>query len=147
MNSPIRGLRNNNPFNIKKSRFTWLGKVSGLDPTFETFKTIDFGLRCGLKLLLTYVSRGINTPYKIIHRYAPTSENNTQNYISFVCRTSAGVKRFDPNQCITGLDDLLFLASRIIKYECHLSSSQMYAYGFQPNDLKNICNKFNLKFK
>lgn len=146
MNSPVRGLRNNNPFNIKKSRQPWLGKCLGVDKVFESFSLLEYGVRAGLKLLTTYVHRGIDSPNKIIHRFAPTSENNTQNYLDFVCRTLVGDKRLDVDKPINELDDLLFLAHRIIKYECHLSEGQLFAYGFDPVSLKQIFLKYKLKF-
>ena len=62
-----RGCRNNNPFNIKKSRHNWIGKIEGVDPTFETFVHIGYGLRAGIKLLLTYIDRGYdNIDHKLI---------------------------------------------------------------------------------
>lgn len=147
MNSPIRGIRNNNPFNIKRSKQPWIGKKPfPTDRTFEQFALMEYGVRAGLKLLLTYVHRGINTPSKIIHRFAPASENNTQNYIDFVCSSSRGVARLSPDSCINKLDDLLYLASRICKYECNLTIGQQYAFGLDVSTLNKIFHKFNLKF-
>lgn len=78
-----RGLRNNNPGNLRKSSSTWIGKLSpGQDSSFEQFKTIALGLRAMLKLLQTYIGRGNNTIAKILPTYAPSSDgNNTQQYI------------------------------------------------------------------
>lgn len=87
-----RGIRNNNPFNIKKSSNSWQGKVYkpsskyGLDPVFEVFKELDFGLRAGFCLLRNaYLFKGYDTPRKIISRFAPSSENNVERYLAFVC--------------------------------------------------------------
>ena len=53
-----RGIRNNNPFNIKKSPNKWLGKKSvSSDPVFEQFETMDYGIRAGIVLLRRYVKR------------------------------------------------------------------------------------------
>lgn len=81
-----RGVRNNNPFNIKLSNNSWLGKMKkNTDGTFEQFRTIDYGLRAGMQLLRGYIARGYDTPARIINRFAPSSENNVSAYISFVC--------------------------------------------------------------
>lgn len=87
-NFRTRGIRNNNPFNIKNSANTWLGKIPASqkkDKTFEEFVNIEFGLRAGIKLLRKYiVDYGLVTPYEIINRFAPSSENNTVNYVKYV---------------------------------------------------------------
>ena len=48
-----RGIRNKNPFNIKLSHNSWLGKVSNdknTDRVFEQFYQMDYGLRTGMHL-------------------------------------------------------------------------------------------------
>ena len=82
-----RGIRNNNPLNIRIGN-TWLGEVS--DPTdseFEQFCAVQYGLRAGFVILRRYIRRyGRNTIAKIIHAWAPTTENNTQSYIDAVSK-------------------------------------------------------------
>ena len=83
----IRGIRNNNPFNIKRSSSRWLGKVpfkDSTDPVFEQFTDIDYGLRAGFILLRNYIKRGDNTYRKIITRFAPSSENDVDSYLSYL---------------------------------------------------------------
>lgn len=81
-----RGLRNNNPLNIRKGN-EWQGEAKGFDPSFETFQTMAYGYRAAIKLLHTYYVRyGCNTIGKLITRWAPANENNTERYISTVCR-------------------------------------------------------------
>lgn len=89
-----RGLRNNNPLNVRKNiNNNWLGVVRpGSDPAFEQFETMVYGARCGIYLLRKYVRGGHDTISKIITRWAPESENNTQGYISEVERRS-GIPR------------------------------------------------------
>lgn len=81
-----RGARNNNPFNIIKNNVTWIGQVqNGSDDKFCQFKTMELGIRAGLKLLVNYNTfHALITPEQIITRFAPPSENNTQKYINFV---------------------------------------------------------------
>lgn len=82
-----RGLRNNNPLNIRIGN-AWLGEV--LHPTdlqFEQFIQIEYGIRAGFVLLRRYIKRyKLNTVPAIISRWAPENENATQNYINSVCK-------------------------------------------------------------
>ena len=82
-----RGIRNNNPGNLKIGNAAWQGKIDpsvNSDGTFEQFESYIYGVRAMTKLLINYINGGFNTLEKIIHRYAPTSENNTQAYINAV---------------------------------------------------------------
>lgn len=87
-NSKIpRGIRNNNPLNIRIGN-AWLGEVTHpTDNEFEQFVHISFGLRAGFILLKRYINRyKLNTIEKIISRWAPHNENNTRSYINQVAR-------------------------------------------------------------
>lgn len=81
-----RGLRNNNPFNIDKSKSNdWLGEVEGDDPREETFSKPVYGVRAGFILLFNYKKKyGITTINGIFDRFAPPNENNTEEYKKFV---------------------------------------------------------------
>lgn len=140
----IRGIRNNNPFNIKKSSYKWIGKVESNDPVFEQFKDLKYGCRAGLKLLLNYVRKGFDTPSKIIHRFAPTSENNTKNYIDFIVRNGRGLRYISPDEHIGDIDTLCYMASRMVKYECCLTSSQVVQLCLAPQNMVQYINMFNL---
>jgi hypothetical protein len=79
--SEKRGLRNNNPLNIR-SYETWLGQV-GHDGKFVKFKHPAYGIRAGMKILLNYYNKyGLKNINSIIHRFAPPNENNTEKYVS-----------------------------------------------------------------
>lgn len=85
-----RGYRNNNPLNIRYSRFNpWRGKIipnADKNNTFEQFADICYGYRAALSLLRTYIRKyGCDTVAKVIERWAPPTENNTQGYITDVC--------------------------------------------------------------
>lgn len=84
-----RGIRNNNPLNIRIGN-TWLGERGNpTDPAFEEFVTIEYGLRAAFCILRRYIRRyGKNTVPQIISTWAPASENNTQRYIDIVCQRS-----------------------------------------------------------
>ena len=80
-----RGYRNNNPCNIRKSPQKFVGEVDGIDKSFKTFSTMAYGFRAGFVILRTYIRKyKLDTIEKIINRWAPPSENDTDNYINFV---------------------------------------------------------------
>lgn len=81
-----RGIRNNNPLNIRIGN-SWLGEVSNpTDKQFEQFTTMYWGVRAAFIILRNYIVRyKLNTVEKIIQRWAPSTENNTSNYIKTVC--------------------------------------------------------------
>jgi hypothetical protein len=81
-----RGIRNNNPGNLAKTKETWVGQIDGPDPRFVTFRTAQLGIRALAKTLLTYEDKhGLRTLKDIITRFAPPEENDTEAYIAAVC--------------------------------------------------------------
>jgi hypothetical protein len=81
-----RGLRNNNPLNLRKG-VNWIGRA-GDDGAFDIFKSMYYGWRAGLKNFQTHHGRGENTITKLITKWAPPSENDTAKYIGFVAKSS-----------------------------------------------------------
>ena len=80
-----RGLRNNNPGNIRLSGTTYQGEVKSTDSAFKQFKTMTYGYRAMFVLLHTYQRKyGLNTIVAMISRYAPSNENHTEAYIEAV---------------------------------------------------------------
>lgn len=81
-----RGIRNNNPANIRRGcNWKGLAKVQP-DREFCQFVTMTWGVRALLVTLRTYVVKHhLHTVGEIINRWAPPSdENNTEAYIKFV---------------------------------------------------------------
>lgn len=80
-----RGIRNNNPLNIRIGN-TWLGERNNpTDDAFEEFVAIEYGYRAAFCILRRYIKRyHKNTITAIVSTWAPASENNTQRYIDFV---------------------------------------------------------------
>lgn len=98
-----RGIRNCNPGNIERSGIAWnnsfqtqsacesAGRV--WDTTFVVFYTMQDGERALGHQIATDLSRGQNTvrlmiagdPSQNFSGYAPSSENDTETYISNVC--------------------------------------------------------------
>jgi len=96
-----RGIRNNNPGNIvrTKPRTKWQGRVADDDLTdarFEQFENMPYGVRATARTLISYQDRhNINTVAGIIARWAPPNgvdqngigySQNTESYIREVCR-------------------------------------------------------------
>ena len=92
--SSVRSIRNNNPGNIKKTNTQWEGMTQEqADSTFVSFESPEMGVRALARVLNTY-----NTQYNLddisgmVSRFAPPTENDTQNYIKFVSEKS-GIPR------------------------------------------------------
>lgn len=114
-----RGIRNNNPLNIRKSKIQWMGLANKqTDPSFCVFMSMEWGVRAACKIIQTYILRHkINTVRGIIHRWAPPSDgNDTGAYVRAVCKGSG----MFPETCIdandsNALERLLF---QMAKVEC-----------------------------
>jgi hypothetical protein len=86
-----RGLRNNNPGNIRISATTYLGEaLPSLDKAFKQFREMRFGYRAMFVLLYTYQRKyGLKTIAQMITRYAPPADsNNTSAYVQRVSKDS-----------------------------------------------------------
>lgn len=85
MTTQSRGIRNNNPGNIRKGQ-DWQGlSKTQTDESFDQFDTPEYGIRAIEKILLSYKARGLDTVKEIITTWAPYEENNTPAYIKAVC--------------------------------------------------------------
>ena len=93
----MRGLRNNNPLNIRHSKDQWQGAAeTQTDKEFVQFQSMAYGYRAAWRTLHTYYKRLSEqkkhfTVENIISRWAPPTENDTKSYIHSVLRmTSLG---------------------------------------------------------
>jgi hypothetical protein len=94
-----RGIRNNNPLNIRRSKDQWQGlRAVQTDPSFCQFETLEYGWRAAFKLLTRtyYHTYRLFTIRMIISRWAPANENNTKAYIANVSRLTG----IDPDEPI-----------------------------------------------
>jgi len=105
-----RGLRNNNPLNIRHNKDVFQGEVKGADKAFKTFSTMPYGYRAAFVTLATYNSRGWNTIEKIISRWAPPCENDTEKYIAHVERWS-GIPKSKVLTLADGADYIMMVAA------------------------------------
>ena len=93
-----RGIRNNNPLNIRLSSDKWQGQVnvnvndndnnSSLkgEGAFCQFYSMEYGWRAAFVILCrTYYGKyGLKTIRDLVSRWAPAKENNTEAYIRHV---------------------------------------------------------------
>ena len=108
-----RGIRNNNPLNLRRSSTKWLGKSANpTDPAFEQFATMTLGVRAGILNMLNHIrasNRALTVPTLAweVSKWAPASENNTAAYIETVCKLSLlrpeTILRVDDRDTITRL--------------------------------------------
>lgn len=127
-----RGIRNNNPFNIILTKDHWQGQIKSVD-RFVKFRSIEYGVRAGINLLRTYISKGYDTPRKIIFRYAPPTENNSTAYLDYVGSVVS-----------TGVDDKIYLSSlqfyELCKAICWYESHYDLDYDFYIA----LCHRFRI---
>lgn len=112
-----RGIRNNNPGNIRRTSQIWQGQKKEItDPAFVEFETPVFGLRALMRLLIVYqLKYGLDTVESIINRFAPPHENATDHYIRAVAK-ALNVRRFAPiNVC--DFSTMATLARAIVNHE------------------------------
>ncbi len=93
-----RGIRNNNPLNIRRGKDQWKGlRAQQTDSAFCQFETLEYGWRAAFYLLTrTYYHKyRLYTIRMIINKWAPPNENQTSKYIENVCRLT-GIGPDDP---------------------------------------------------
>lgn len=131
-----RGVRNNNPFNIRISNNKWVGKLplkENTDGVFEQFRDMELGVRAGIKLIRQYyVKYKLKTVKQIIERFAPPSENNTIAYVLFCER----IVKDDPFGDCSLMNFCITLARAICWYESK--------YDLPREQALEVCKKYYL---
>lgn len=93
--SPPKSVRNNNPTNMRYLRTSAFDGQTGNDGGYGVYRDVLSGTRAGFKNLQNYFSRdGLDTVREIVSKWAPSSENPTSSYITFV----AGQLGVSPDQ-------------------------------------------------
>ena len=92
-----RGLRNNNPGNIRINSDLFQGEIRpSKDKSFKQFETMAYGYRAMFKTLSNYYKNyKLDTIRKMVSRWAPPKENRTDRYIKAVS-DYAGIPADDP---------------------------------------------------
>ncbi len=91
-----RGMRNNNPGNLRRSPDPWQGLADRQsDIEFFTFKNPVYGIRAIARTLINYQDKKkLRSIRQIIERWAPPKENNTEAYVQAVANNT----HFHPDQ-------------------------------------------------
>lgn len=112
-----RGIRNNNPLNIRIGN-KWYGKVPcPTDNQFEQFTRMEYGVRAGFRLIRRYIERyHLNTIKLIVSRWAPPSENKTDVYIASVEKLSGIPSYKELRFC--DYTEMISLVDAMIVVEC-----------------------------
>ena len=121
-----RGMRNNNPLNIRHSASRWQGaRPEQTDPGFVQFESLAYGYRAAWKVLESYWKhfKSQRLPFtvdRIVHRWAPPSENHTEAYVRTVLRlTSLGGNENLPRPFMgIAVDKLVRLLAAMTTMEC-----------------------------
>ena len=128
-----RGIRNNNPLNIRRSADRWEGaRARQTDRSFVQFESMAFGYRAAWKILERYwqhfkEQRQPFTVGNIIARWAPPSENDTEAYVRTVLRlTSLGGNEHLPRPFMGYmLDKLARLLAAMTVMECGIAYDEV----------------------
>lgn len=111
--SQPRGIRNNNPGNIRHGD-KWIGmSANQTDPEFVQFETPEYGIRAMYRIFINYNEKhNLKTISDYIKRWAPPSENDTNAYILAV----SNAMEKHPNYKLTWYDTPALIAA-VIKQE------------------------------
>lgn len=111
------GIASNNPGNIRPGVDPWVGELKPPDPRgYCRFDSPENGIRALAKNLLAYQRKhNLRTVERIIARWAPGSENDTEAYIRHVCQLT-GYRR-DEAIDVGDPDVLHDLVVAIIRHE------------------------------
>lgn len=109
-----RGLRNNNPGNLRWSAANnWTGQTGHDAAGYAIFSEARWGVRALARNLRSYSNRGLRSVRAIIERWAPASENDTAAYVAAVARAL----RVSPDLPLDVGARLVDLAAAIIHHE------------------------------
>ena len=141
-----RGIRNNNPLNIRRSATRWQGaREEQTDKSFVQFKSMAYGYRAAWKVLQSYYetfSRQ-NRPFtvrNIISRWAPPAENDTEAYIINVLKLASigGKEKLLPPSNPSGYGRLSRMMAAMTVIECGIPIGQV--------DTEAVCQGYKLAF-
>lgn len=138
-----RGIRNNNPGNLRITDDNWVGMIpreQNTDGSFVQFKEMKYGIRAMLRDVVNDILKGKNTVRKLITEYAPPTENNTEIYINGVAK-KMGLK---PDDVIKNIDAnfLRQISKAIVSHEIK-ASEQKLVTDTDINKAIAILGKFN----
>lgn len=139
-NNLPRGIRNNNPLNLRISNNPWLGKVTNnTDGAFEQFTTMEYGIRAAMRNVKTIVQRraklGLKTNVsQLIHVWAPASDGNNERVYCKTIADKTGIQPYDE----ISIDDKNFF--------CLLIDGMAYQENGQAIPMDKISSAYVLAF-
>ncbi len=111
LNFTVKGLRNNNPGNIRFNPANkWTGQVGDDGTGYAVFDEMENGIRAMAKLLRNYIASGRNSARKIVTSWAPANENNTSAYIASIVSQTG----YPADAPLQPTDDVLIALMRAI---------------------------------
>jgi len=142
----MRGIRNNNPLNIRRSATRWQGaREEQKDKSFVQFKSMAYGYRAAWKILQSYYERFCMegkpfTVRNIISRWAPPVENDTEAYIISVLKLGGlgGKEKLLPPSNASSYGRLSRLLIAMTVVECGIPYNQV--------DTESIVQGYKLAF-
>ena len=141
-----RAIRNNNPLNIRRSADRWQGaRMEQTDKAFVQFISMPYGYRAAWKVMETYWQIFNYLPKNfsvrnIITRWAPPTENDTENYIRTLLKLSGlgGNENFSQPSRGTNYERLELLIRAMTTMECGIPYKEV--------DVEAIREGFDLAF-
>ena len=129
----MRGLRNNNPLNIRRTATRWLGaRIEQTDKSFVQFTSMAYGYRAAWKILQSYYERFCRegtsfTVRNIVSRWAPPNENDTEAYIINVLKLGSlgGKEKLLPPSNASSYGRLSRLVAAMTCIECGIRMQQV----------------------
>lgn len=121
-----RGIRNNNPLNIRYvKKNNWKGRTrEKKDAEFEEFIDMKWGYRAAFLILYKYmIVYKLRTVFQLCARWAPLNDNNdTMGYVRFVCNR-LGCSQNDELSFID-VERMVSLAAAMTKIECGVEADE-----------------------
>lgn len=116
-NNLPRGYRNNNPGNIRINGDLFQGEIRPSKyKSFKQFETMAYGYRAIFRILRNYYNNyNLDTIRKMIGRWAPENENDTEAYVKAVSGY-AGIPADDPIN-INDREQMIRIVSGMSKVE------------------------------
>ena len=115
-----RGIRNNNPLNIRYvERNNWKGRTDiNTDGEFEQFISLEWGIRAAFVLIHNYIYiYSQKTIQAIVSRWAPWDDNNNpESYAHRVAREIGGTPNTKPD--FRDMFLMVAIVRAMIKVEC-----------------------------
>ena len=113
-----------NLLNIRYNKANkWQGQT-GSYKGFAQFENTDYSIRAGVKILRSYRMRNIKTIRQIIETFAPATENDTERYITSVCKWTG----YSASQEVSSPVIASMVLASMIRMETGLQLSASHVY-------------------